>query len=116
MIQKIKVNCDSCHATFTVKYGRKTKTISYEVYSCKQCKNLFSLTNQEPYKCPVCEENDLIRYNMNRDDNIAYYDKMLDEELLTDEKHQMLVQYWEKMKSFLCPVCGNKTLHWSIQS
>lgn len=116
MIDTYRANCSSCNASFAVKYGRKTKTESVEVYGCPGCKILFSLSNLQDFKCPMCgNEEGLIRYNFHKEENIRYYKKMLNQGLLDKEKYDTLVEYWEKMECKKCPMCGNDTLEWKIE-
>jgi len=115
MIDIYRASCSSCKASFAVKYGRKTKTISYEIYSCPKCKILFSLTNEEEFKCPMCKNDKLTRYNFHKEENMLYCKKMIDQGLLTKEKYDMLVGYWQKMESKKCPMCGKDALEWEIQ-
>ncbi len=114
MINKYRANCSSCNASFTVEYGRKTKTESIEVYGCSKCQNLFSLSNLQEFKCPMCGNDELIRYNFHKEENIRYYKKMLEEGLLNQKKYDMLVDYWKKMECKKCPMCGKDTLEWNI--
>ena len=115
MINTYRATCSSCDASFAVKYGRKTKTESVEVYGCPGCKILFSLSNLEDFKCPMCKKDEgLIRYNFHKEENIRYYKKMLDKELLPRDKYDMLVSYWEKMECKRCPMCGKDALSWQI--
>ena len=51
---------------------------------------------------------------MHKEENITYYKKMLNQRLLTKDKYEPLVGYWEKMKCCECPVCGKDTLEWRI--
>jgi predicted RNA-binding Zn-ribbon protein involved in translation (DUF1610 family) len=64
--------------------------------------------------CPQCGNKNLILYNMNKSKNISYYKKMLREGLLTTQKYNTLVEYWQNMKSITCPKCGKDTLNWQI--
>jgi DNA-directed RNA polymerase subunit M/transcription elongation factor TFIIS len=115
MLNEYKATCRECNATFNVLYGRKTKTESHEVYSCPDCKNLFSLSNHEELKCPDCgEKKEFLRYNLHKAENIKYYKKMHDKELLSDEKFNTLKSYWDKMYCNQCPKCGKETLEWQI--
>ena len=114
MLHTYEASCSSCDARFSVKYGRETKTKSYEIYSCPTCKNLFSLSNHESFQCPSCgNKNDLLRYNMNKKENIEYTEKMYDEGLIGEQKKDLLVDYWEEMLSRQCPKCGTNMLEWS---
>jgi len=114
MIDVYQANCSTCNASFKVKYGSITKTQNVEVYGCTNCKILFSLSNLEKLACPECGTDDLLRYNFHKEENISYYEKMLDKGLLTKEKYDMLIEYWEKMECKKCPVCGKNTLNWII--
>jgi len=106
--------CRTCSASFNVRYGSITNTISYEIYSCPTCKNLFSLTNQEQFICPGCKKEPLIRYNLHKEENIKYYKKMFEGHLLSKQNYDLLISYWTNIKSTTCPVCNNETLDWHI--
>lgn len=116
MVRSYKVQCNACNAEFTVEYGSKNKRkIIYETYSCPECQNLFSLSNNEnEFKCPDCGNTHLIRYNMNKKENLAYYKKMYDQQLLPQEKYDEIIEFWEKVKSNECPKCGKHDLVWSL--
>ncbi|MCX6665628.1 MAG: hypothetical protein NT038_06170 [Euryarchaeota archaeon] len=114
MVETYRAICRSCSASFTVQYGSKTNTITYEIYSCPQCRNLFSLTNQEPFTCPTCKNQQLIRYNFHKEENMLYYKKMLKQNLLSKQNYDLLEAYWKNTKNNTCPVCNNETLDWHI--
>ena len=114
MIDTYRANCSSCKASFAVQYGRKTKTESTEIYSCPKCKILFSLSNLEKFECPMCKNDELKRYNFHKEENIVYYKKMFEKEMLTKDKYDLLVNYWEKFECDKCPMCGKDTLQWQI--
>ena len=113
MVEIYRTSCNSCKALFEVKYGSKNENIVYEVYSCSKCKNMFSLTNSDKEMCcPKCGTKDLKQYNMNKDKNIRYYKKMMREGLLTAQKYNNLVKYWNNVESSRCPNCDKETLIW----
>lgn len=116
MVKKYKAQCKSCDADFTVKYGTKNKRkIIYETYSCPICNNLFSISNQnQNFSCPKCGNDNLIRYNMNKEENMSYYRKMYKENLLPQEKYDEIMSFWDSVKSDECPKCGKHTLSWSL--
>ncbi len=114
MINEYQASCSSCNASFTVEYGRKTKTESIEVYGCSKCQNLFSLSNLQKLECPKCKNDNLIRYNFHKEENIRYYEKMLEKGLLNKEKYDMLLEYWDKISFNKCPKCGKNSLNWEI--
>lgn len=116
MVKTYKAQCDACNADFTVKYGSKNKRkIIHETYSCPQCNNLFSLSNNDDeFKCPNCGDTNLIRYNMNKEENMDYYKRMYDEQLLPQKKYDEIMDFWETVKSDECPKCGTHNLVWSL--
>lgn len=115
MVNKYRVSCSSCKAFFEVEYGSKNKKIVYEIYSCRQCKNLFSVPNiGEELLCPQCGNKNLIKYNMNKSKNIDYYKKMMREGHLTQGKYNSLVDYWKNIESTKCPNCGKDALIWRL--
>jgi len=115
MVKTYKAQCNACDESYTVNYGSKNKRkIIYETYSCPQCNNLFSLSNNDNFKCPTCENTNLIRYNMNKEENMAYYKRMYDEQLLPQKKYDEIMEFWETVKSDECPKCGKHELVWSL--
>jgi DNA-directed RNA polymerase subunit RPC12/RpoP len=116
MVKIYKAHCKACNAEYTVKYGSKNKRkIIYETYSCPKCSNLFSISNKDQdFSCPSCGSKNLIRYNMNKQENIKYYKKMVDEKLLPQEKYHEILEFWETVKSDECPQCGRFELVWSL--
>ena len=46
--------------------------------------------------------------------NIRYYKKMFDKGVLTRDKYDILVDFWGKIVSRMCPVCGKDALEWHI--
>jgi DNA-directed RNA polymerase subunit M/transcription elongation factor TFIIS len=116
MVKTYKAQCNACDAEFTVKYGSKNKRkIIFETFSCPQCKNLFSLSNNDKeFSCPTCGNTDLIRYNMNKIENITYYKKMYNEQVLPQEKYEEIIDFWKNVKSDECPKCGKHELVWSL--
>ncbi len=114
MIDTYQATCRACNASFIVTYGRKNDIIVVEVYSCSFCRNLFSLENTENLKCPRCENNKLIIYNMHKKENINYYQKMFDQGLLNQTQYDNLITYWNTIRNHTCPVCGKQTLRWMV--
>jgi len=116
MVNTYKAQCKSCDADFTVQYGSKNKRkIIYETYSCPQCRNLFSLSNiDNQYSCPKCGNTNLVRYNMNKEENISYYKKMYNKQLLPKDKYMEILDFWKNVKSDECPKCGNQDLEWNL--
>jgi len=114
MVDKYRAICSSCKVSFIVNYGRETKSIAHEIYSCSSCKNLFSLSQREELECPGCGRKELVRYNFHKAENIRYYKKMFGKGLLPEDKYDLLVDYWDKMVSKRCPVCSKDTLEWHI--
>ena len=113
MVDIYRSSCSSCRSFFELKYGSKSKDIAYEIYSCPQCKNMFSIPNNgKELLCPNCGNIELNQYNMNKEKNIRYYKKMMREGLLTPQKYNTLVSYWNNVESDKCPKCENKTLIW----
>ncbi len=115
MVRRYKAHCNACSQEFTVKYGSKNKRkIIYETYSCPQCNNLFSISNTDhQFCCPECGNTNLIRYNMNKEKNIAYYKRMYEEHLLPEDKFNEIIGFWETVKSDECPKCGKHELTWA---
>jgi len=115
MINRYRTSCSSCHAFFEVEYGSKDKDkiTVFAIYSCPTCKNLFSLPNvAKELLCPTCGNKNLKQYIMNKEKNMRYYKKMLQEGLLTTEKYDTLARYWKNIESTVCPKCGKDTLTW----
>ncbi len=115
MVKTYKAHCKACDKEYTVKYGSKNKRkIIYETYSCPQCHNLFSCSNIEnEFSCPDCGNKNLIRYNMNKDDNVSFYRKMYEEKMLPIEKYEEIMDFWKTVKSDECPQCGKHALSWN---
>ena len=114
MVSKYKSTCKSCNASFIVDYGRSSPTVVYDVYSCPNCKNLFSKSNIDELSCPNCNNKDLIHYNVHKIENIRYYKKMFANGLISQEKYEFLLEYWNKIQNEKCPICGKDALDWEI--
>lgn len=116
MVKTYKAHCNACSEEYTVKYGSKNKRkIIYETYSCPRCNNLFSISNTgDQFHCPSCGNTNLIRYNMNKEENIAYYNRMYKEQLLPQEKYDEIIDFWKNVKCDECPKCGKHELVWSL--
>jgi len=114
MADVYRLSCSHCKEFFEVNYGGDLKKEVYEIFSCSDCKNLFSiLSNDKNRKCPSCGNTDLISYHMNKGKNISYYKKMLNQGLLSQAKYNQLAEYWKNIESKKCPKCGFDTLTWN---
>ena len=115
MVDIYRASCSSCKAFFEVEYGSENRDIVYEIYSCPACKNLFSIANiEKDLSCPKCGNKNLRRYNMHKEGNVRYYRKMLQKGLLTQEKYNILINYWKDILSNTCPKCGRDMLTWRL--
>lgn len=115
MVDKYRTSCTKCKLLYELEYGRKNNNLIIEIFSCPSCKNLFSLpSNGKEIKCPQCGNKKLDSYNMQKEKNLLYYNKMLKNKILSQSKYNTLVSYWEKIKSKQCPKCGEDTLIWNL--
>ena len=96
MLIKYKISCSNCNRSFVVDYGSIKKEVSYEIFSCPKCKNLFSLKNTDPAECPGCKNTKLVKYNPHVDENLDFYAKMLKKGLLKKGDYNNLKRYWQK--------------------
>lgn len=113
MVETYKAKCRACDVEYFLKYGSKNEQIIYETFSCQNCNNLFSLSNnKEKFSCPSCGNEKLIRYNMNKMENMSYYRKMYEEKLLSIEKYEETISFWKTIRSDECPNCGKHELEW----
>ncbi|MFP4112047.1 MAG: hypothetical protein ACLFPQ_00190 [Candidatus Woesearchaeota archaeon] len=109
---KYRITCKSCKKKYDVDYGSIKKEVSYEVFSCSKCRNLFSLKNTDPALCPECRNKDLKKYNPHVDENLDFYAKMLKKGLLKKKDFDSLKKYWKSISAEKCPDCGKDTLEW----
>lgn len=113
MIRTYKAKCQACNVEYHLDYGSKNKRkIIYETFSCPSCNHLFSLSNNKKLACPNCGNEDLYRYNLNKNQNISYYRKMYEKKLLSIDKYQEIVSFWKTVKCDECPKCGRNELEW----
>lgn len=112
MIIKYKVSC-KCGFKARVTYGRVGKRKVHEVFSCPKCRNLFTLEFNKPLKCKKCRNSSLIPYNPNKEDNLAFYKKMIRSKMLIKSKLKELENFWKNIKDKECPLCGKKQLKWT---
>jgi adenylate kinase family enzyme len=108
MITNFTVTC-KCGFKSNVKYGRSSKKVIFEVFSCPKCQNLFSLNIESQRKCN-CGETKLTSYNPNKLENLKYYKKMKDN--IEVEKVKEITEFWEKIEDIKCPKCEKNTLNW----
>ena len=116
MVKTYKAKCKACDAEYLLDYGSNNEQkIIYETYSCQKCNNLFSISNnKENLSCPNCGNEKLNRYNMNKKENISYYQKMYEEKLLSIENYKEIISFWKTVKSDECPKCGKHELEWIL--
>jgi len=115
MVDIYRASCDNCHSFYELKYGRINNNEVYEILSCPDCKNLFSVSNNKRnIACPTCGNDKLIPYNMNKEKNIRYYQKMMNKRLLPPQEYNSLIKYWNNVESTLCPKCDHQALHWRL--
>ena len=113
MISKYKVHC-KCGFKTEVKYGRVSKKEIYEIFSCPNCKNLFSLEANDKLICKKCKNPELVPYNPHKKENLDYYKRMLKLDLLNKSKLKELEGFWKSIEDEECPICGKKTLKWDL--
>lgn len=113
MITNYKVSC-KCGFKARVKYGREGKNKICEVFSCPECKNLFTLEFDEKLKCNECKNTKLASYNPHKKDNLAYYKKMVKCNMLIKSKLKELEKFWKNIKDNKCPKCGKNQLVWKL--
>ena len=115
MINDYNVNC-KCGFKSKVKYGRLGKNEVYEVFSCPNCKNLFTLHFNDELKCRKCKNTKLASYNPNKMENLAFYKRMSKNNMLLKSKLKELEEFWKNIKDNECPKCGKKQLVWRIMN
>ena len=112
MIKNYEAVC-KCGFKARLKYGREGKNEVEEIFSCPKCQNLFTLAFTDTLKCK-CGNTELISYNPNKEDNLAYYKKMAKDNMLLNSKLKELEEFWNKVKDNECPKCNKDTLRWNI--
>ena len=115
MIINYEVKC-SCGFFAQVKYGKVGKDEIYEIFSCPECKNLFSLEAKEKIKCKTCKNTRLIPYNPNKKENLRYYQDMSEGNMLIESKLKELKTFWDKISDDACPKCKKNQLIWKNKS
>lgn len=110
MITRYRVVC-SCGFEARVKYGKSDQKNVFEVFSCRECKNIFSLFSDDERVC-ACGNKSLIQYSPNKKDNLNFYKNMASKNKLSKDQLEELENFWNKIKDHECPRCGKYSLKW----
>lgn len=113
MLVKYRVVCP-CGFEARLKYGKSDQKNIFEVYSCPECKNLFTLFSTDERECG-CGNKNLVQYNPNKKENLDFYKKMAVGNRLAEEKLAELEEFWKNIKDCECPRCGKQTMKWIVE-